>query len=92
MVKFPSLVVFPAPEHVRAARAWLGMTQDEFVTAANAVAPDARISKRTLIRVERGGTLPYDDTLVRFGNALHALGIEPVFEGSVPMGIRVIKR
>lgn len=82
----------PSPEQVRAARAWLGLTQDELVAAANARAPGAGFSKRTLIRLEAGGTQTYDDTLARCRDVLEALGVEFLFDAGRASGIRVPRR
>lgn len=72
----------PSPQQFRAARAWLGMTQDEFAAATN-------LPKRTLIRIEVGDTLPYDNTLAKFRDAFEALGIEFLFEDGKASGIKL---
>ena len=74
----------PTPEQVRAARAWLGLSQDDFVAATG-------IPKRTLARLELAGSVPYDDTLVRVRDALIGLGVELLFEGNVAVGIRIAR-
>ena len=75
----------PTPEQVRAARAWLGLSQDDFVAASG-------IPKRTLARLELAGSVPYDDTLERVREALVGLGVELLFEGDVAVGIRIAPR
>lgn len=72
----------PTPEQVRAARAWLGLSQDDFVAATG-------IPKRTLARLEMAGSVPYEGTLERIRMALAGLGVEPLFENGIAVGIRI---
>lgn len=74
----------PTPEQIRAARAWLGLSQDAFVAATG-------IPKRTLARLELAGSVPYDDTLRRVRDALTELGVELLFEDDKAAGIRVAR-
>lgn len=68
-------------EQIRAARAWLNLSQQELAEVAG-------VSKRTLAAFEQGATIPYDRTLRDIQWALEKLGIEFVFDGSVGVGIR----
>ena len=72
----------PTSAQIRAARAWLQMTQDEFVELTG-------IPKRTLARLELGENAPYGDTLGRVRDALTKLGVELVFENGRDIGIVV---
>ena len=75
----------PTPEQVRAARAWLGLSQDDFVAATG-------IPKRTLARLELAESVPYDDTLRRVRDALTGLGVELLFDDGIAVGIRIVSR
>lgn len=68
-------------EQVRAARAWLNLSQQD-------LAELARVSKRTLASFEQGSTIPYDRTLRDVQVALEQLGIEFLFDGEIGVGIR----
>ena len=69
-------------EQLRAARAWLNMSQQQLAAAA-------KVGKRTIADFERGATLPHERTLRDLQEALVGLGIEFQFDGSVGVGIRV---
>ncbi|MGA7974244.1 MAG: helix-turn-helix transcriptional regulator [Pseudolabrys sp.] len=69
-------------EQMRAARAWLNMSQQDLASAA-------KVGKRTIADFERGATLPHERTLRDIEQTLEALGIEFLFEGSKGVGIRV---
>ena len=82
----------PSPEQLRAARAWLGLSQVQLVAAADELLRGKGFSKRTLIRLEAGlGQVP-GDTLSRCGDVLRMLGVEFLFEEGRPAGIRVPPR
>ena len=65
----------------RAARSWLGISQEELAALA-------RVSARTIAHFEAGNRVPHDRTLRDIQSALEAEGIEFVFEGAVGIGIR----
>ncbi|MCK9917196.1 helix-turn-helix domain-containing protein [Microbacteriaceae bacterium K1510] len=69
-------------EQLRAARAWLDLSQQDLATAA-------KVGKRTIADFERGATIPHDRTLRDIEAALELLGIEFQFEGSKGVGIRL---
>jgi predicted transcriptional regulator len=68
-------------EQCRAARGWLGLTQDELSSVT-------RVAQKTIARFETGVVVPHDRTLVDLQRALEEMGIEFVFEGSLAVGIR----
>jgi len=65
----------------RAARGWLGLTQDELSSATG-------VTQKTIARFETGVVVPQDRTLLDLQRALEEKGIEFVFEGNVGVGIR----
>jgi transcriptional regulator with XRE-family HTH domain len=69
-------------EQVRAARAWLNITQQDLATAT-------MIDKKTIARFELGVGVPHDRTLRDLRLALEAKGVEFLFEGTKGVGIRV---
>jgi ribosome-binding protein aMBF1 (putative translation factor) len=69
-------------EQLRAARAWLDMSQQDLATAA-------KVGKRTIADFERGATLPHERTLRDIEETLVSLGVEFQFEGAKGVGIRV---
>lgn len=68
-------------EQMRAARAWLGMTQQDLADAA-------MVDKKTIARFESGVSVPRDRTLRDLRIALEERGVEFLFEGAVGVGIR----
>jgi DNA-binding XRE family transcriptional regulator len=68
-------------QQIKAARAWLGMSQQQLADAA-------KVAKRTIVEFERGKSMPYDRTKRDIVQTLEARGIEFLFEGSVGVGIR----
>ncbi|MGA2568424.1 MAG: helix-turn-helix domain-containing protein [Pseudolabrys sp.] len=68
-------------EQCRAARGWLGLTQDELSSVTG-------VAQKTIARFETGVVVPHDRTLMDLQRALEEMGIEFVFEGSVGVGIR----
>jgi transcriptional regulator with XRE-family HTH domain len=69
-------------EQLRAARAWLGLSQDK-------VAKMSRVASKTIKNFERGASLPYERTLRDIQKALEKLGIEFVFDEGEGIGIRI---
>jgi predicted transcriptional regulator len=69
-------------EQVRAARAWLNLTQQDLADAA-------LVDKKTIARFEIGQSLPHDRTLRDLRLALESRGIEFLFDGQIPVGIRI---
>jgi len=68
-------------QQIRAARAWLGLSQQDLARAA-------KVGKRTIADFERGVTVPHERTLRDIELTLVSLGIEFQFEGSIGVGIR----
>lgn len=68
-------------EQLRAARAWLNLSQQDLATAA-------KVGKRTIADFERGATLPHERTLRDIEQTLIALGIEFLFDGPKGVGVR----
>lgn len=58
--------IFPA--QLRAARAWLGWSQDELAIKAG-------VSKHSIARYEQGRSIAWDGTLNKLKSALEAAGI-----------------
>ena len=69
-------------EQLRAARAWLGLSQND-------VAKISKVASKTIKNFERGASVPYERTLRDIQEALEKLGIEFVFEGEEGVGIRL---
>lgn len=67
---------------VRAVRAWLRMTQDEFALWAS-------VPKRTLARIELDEAAPHEGTMRKLQAALEGHGVEFLFEGATAAGIVV---
>jgi transcriptional regulator with XRE-family HTH domain len=68
-------------EQLRAARAWLGLSQDK-------VAKMSRVASKTIKNFERGASEPYERTLRDIQKVIEKLGIEFVFDGGEGVGIR----
>lgn len=68
-------------EQCRAARALLGISQDDLVALA-------KVGKRTIADFERGATLPHERTLRDIRLALEARGIDFLFEENRGVGVR----
>lgn len=64
-----------APTQLRAARAWLGWSQDK-------LAIESGVSKHSIARYEQGRSVAYDDTLAKLKSALEAAGIRFHFDGA----------
>lgn len=56
------------PTQLRAARAWVGWSQDK-------LAIESGVSKHSIARYEQGRSVAYDDTLSKLRSALEAAGI-----------------
>ncbi|MDA9433708.1 helix-turn-helix domain-containing protein [Bradyrhizobium sp. CCBAU 51627] len=69
-------------EQVRAARAWLGISQQEVADAAG-------IEVRTIYRIENGFRGATERTLRRIKTAFEAKGIVFLFDCSRPIGISI---
>jgi len=63
------------PAQLRAARAWLGWSQDELAARSG-------VSKHAIARYEQGRSLAYDGTLAKLKSALEAAGIRFHFDGT----------
>ena len=68
-------------EQLRAARAWLDLSQNELAKISD-VAP------QTIKNFERGASMPYERTLRDIQKVLEERGIEFVFDGGEGVGIR----
>ena len=68
-------------EQIRAARSWLGISQEELAEAAE-------LEVKTIQRIENGFQGATERTLRKLRRAFEAKGIDFVFEGSRPVGIR----
>jgi DNA-binding XRE family transcriptional regulator len=66
---------------IRAARAWIGLSQDELARAAG-------ITRRTLIRLENSEEAGSERTIKKVRVALEKRGIEFLFEGPQGVGVR----
>lgn len=64
-----------APAQLRAARAWLGWSQDK-------LALESSVSKHSIARYEQGRSLAYDGTLAKLKATLEAAGIRFHFDGA----------
>lgn len=68
------------PAQMRAARAWLGWSQDELSARAG-------ISKRSIARYELGRSVPYADTVAALQRTFESAGIRFEFVGMIGKGI-----
>jgi transcriptional regulator with XRE-family HTH domain len=68
-------------EQMRAARAWLNLSQQELADAT-------LITKGTIARFELGLSVPHERTLRDLRLALEDRGIEFIFDGNIGVGIR----
>jgi transcriptional regulator with XRE-family HTH domain len=64
----------------RAARAWLGWTQDDLARAST-------VAKRTIAEFELGNRVPYDRTLRDIRDAFERAGVGFLFEDKVGVGL-----
>jgi predicted transcriptional regulator len=72
-------------EQCRAARGWLGLTQDQLSSLTG-------VAQKTIARFETGVIVPRDRTLMDLQRALEEMGVEFVFEGPIDVGIHVKRR
>lgn len=70
------------PAQLRAARAWLKLTQDELVQMSG-------ISKGAIVQFELERSVPYSGTTETLRRTLEAVGIEFLFDGVVAKGVRI---
>ena len=68
-------------EQLRAARGWLGLSQES-------LAKTSKVALQTIKNFERDASVPYERTLRDIQKALEELGIEFVFDGEEGTGIR----
>jgi ribosome-binding protein aMBF1 (putative translation factor) len=76
-------VTIVTPAQIRAARAWLGWSQDD-------LSARARISKRSIARYELGKSVPYPETLATLQRTFESAGIHFEFVGMVGKGISAL--
>jgi ribosome-binding protein aMBF1 (putative translation factor) len=69
-------------EQLRAARAWLGLSQEDLASAA-------KVAKKTIADFERGATIPHERTMRDIEQTLVSLGVEFQFDGTIGVGVRV---
>jgi len=69
-------------EQIRAARGWLGLSQDDLARLSG-------VAKRTIARFEKDLSVPYERTLRDLQSCLEEKGIEFLFDGSAGVGIRI---
>jgi transcriptional regulator with XRE-family HTH domain len=69
-------------EQIRAARGWLGLSQDDLARLSG-------VAKRTIARFEKDLSVPYERTLRDLQSCLEEKGIEFLFDGSTGVGIRI---
>jgi transcriptional regulator with XRE-family HTH domain len=69
----------------RAARGWLGLSQEE-------LSHHCGVSRRAVADFERGVSVPQDRTLRDIQQAFENLGIELLFDGSRGIGIRLVQQ
>jgi ribosome-binding protein aMBF1 (putative translation factor) len=74
-----------SPEQCRAARAWLGWSQDD-------LAQRASIGLSTLKDFENGKRVPMRNNLDALRRALEAAGVKATFKADQPLGIEVDDR
>lgn len=67
---------------IRAARAWLNLSQDQLAEITG-------VAKRTIARLERNLTVPHDRTLRDIQQALESRGIVFDFENGVGIGLHI---
>jgi predicted transcriptional regulator len=68
-------------EQIRAARAWLGITQQQLAEAS-------LVTQKTIARFETGASVPHDRTIRDLQVALESMGIEFLFDGEIGVGVR----
>lgn len=68
-------------EQLRAARAWLDLSQNELAKISD-------VASQTIKNFERGASMPYERTLRDIQKVLEERGIEFVFDEGEGIGIR----
>lgn len=71
-----------APEQCRAARAWLGWSQDD-------LAKRAHVSLSTIRDFEAGRRTPIKNNMEAIRLSLELMGVSLIFRGDTPLGIQV---
>jgi len=71
-----------SPEQCRAARGWLGLSQDDLAKRAN-------VSLSTVRDFEKGRHVPIAATLAAMRRAIEAAGVELIHEEEKAVGIRL---
>lgn len=74
-----------SPEQCRAARAWLGWSQQE-------LARRAHVGLSTVKDFERGDRKPIANNLDAMRRSIEAAGIEVIEDGEIAVGIRIIRK
>jgi transcriptional regulator with XRE-family HTH domain len=69
-------------QQIRAARGWLGLSQEELAQLSG-------VAKRTIARFEQEISVPYERTLRDLQQCLEERGIEFLFDGPRGVGIRI---
>ncbi len=82
-VDFFYLTIMLAPEQSRAARAWLGWSQDD-------LAKRAHVALSTVRDFEKGRRVPIKNNLDAIRLSLEMVGVTLVFRGDVALGIQVV--
>lgn len=72
-----------APEQSRAARGWLGWTQETFAEKAN-------VSLSTVRDFEKGRRVPIKNNLAAMRRVINAAGVQLVERKGKPVGIAII--
>ena len=72
------------PAQIRAARALVGLTQDDLASASG-------LPKRTIARIELAEVAPRQSTLSAIRTALEAAGVEFIAENGGGAGVRLRK-
>lgn len=72
------------PAQIRAARALVGLTQDDLASASG-------LPKRTIARIEQAEVAPRQSTLAAIRAALEAAGVEFIAENGGGAGVRLRK-
>lgn len=67
---------------VRAARAWLGWSQEK-------LAEQAGVSKRAVVRAESGSSVPHRETSAKLQAALETAGVQFRFNKMVGTGVEM---
>jgi DNA-binding XRE family transcriptional regulator len=74
-----------SPEQCRAARGWLGWSQQE-------LALRARVGRSTVKSFERGDRQPMVNNLVAMARVFEEAGIRQIFSDGIPIGIGILSK